>query len=379
MLTAVERAVFVLLLLAAVYAAYRSADRIIRTIRRGPGALATDHLIRRVLYAMWIFVAQTTVLKRRFLPSLAHIFIAWGFTFYLLVNIGDTLQAFLPGYVFLGVEGIGDVYRLVADVLSIGVLIGMASMLVRRALVGGKVFSFGSGTLLHPKAAFGIKRDSLIVGSFILVHVGSRFLGESFHLVGTPDSWQPFASAVGGLWIGASPDLITLMQHVFFWGAIGTILAFIPYFLYSKHIHIFFAPLNFLLKPQRRSIGELSKIDFDDESITQFGVSRLEHLSQAQLMDAYACIMCNRCQDACRRTPLAKSCRRPHLRSTSAITSTTKARRSPPGRSRKLACSPSRSAVKRCGPARRAARVSKPARSTTSRCATSSTSAAAWC
>ena len=56
-------------------------------------------------------------------------------------------------------------------------------------------------------------------------------------------------------------------EHLAFWLALGAILAFVPYFLYSKHIHLFFAPLNFLLKPERRSIGELGEIDFEDESL----------------------------------------------------------------------------------------------------------------
>ncbi|HJW83255.1 MAG TPA: (Fe-S)-binding protein, partial [Anaerolineae bacterium] len=276
-------------------------DRIIRIIRRGPGALAVDAFVARLANTVWIFLTQKTVFKRRFLPSLAHALIAWGFTFYLLVNFGDVLQAFIPGYVFLGEDGIGDGYRWLADLLSVAVLVGMAAMLVRRALFGQQVFGFRGNTPLHPKAVAGIRRDSLIVGSFILFHVGSRFLGDSVQLAsaGRLDASIPFASLVSGAWAGLSPDALEALKHVFFWCAIGSILVFIPYFLYSKHIHIFFAPLNFLLKPQRRSIGELSKIDFDDESITQFGVSKLEHLSQAQLMDAYACIMCNRCQDAC--------------------------------------------------------------------------------
>ncbi|MGH2593790.1 MAG: (Fe-S)-binding protein, partial [Anaerolineae bacterium] len=175
------------------------------------------------------------------------------------------------------------------------------ALILRRAIAGHKIFEFRGGTLLHPKAVAGIQRDSLIVGLFILVHVGSRFLGDSFHLAeaGGPDGWRPFASAVSGLWAEFSPEMIVVMQHVFFWGALGSILLFVPYFLYSKHIHIFMSPLNFLLKPKRRSIGQLDKINFDDESVAQFGVSKLEHLSQPQLMDAYACIMCNRCQDAC--------------------------------------------------------------------------------
>jgi Fe-S oxidoreductase len=72
-----------------------------------------------------------------------------------------------------------------------------------------------------------------------------------------------------------------------------------PLFSYSKHVHLFFAPLNFLLKPQRRLIGELSKLDFEDESVAQFGASKLADLGWEQSMDAYACIMCFRCQEVC--------------------------------------------------------------------------------
>jgi Fe-S oxidoreductase len=89
------------------------------------------------------------------------------------------------------------------------------------------------------------------------------------------------------------------MVHFSFWIAIGLILLFIPYFPYSKHIHLFFAPLNFLLKPKRRSIGELSPIDFNDESLEQFGASSLKDLGWEQIMDAFACIMCFRCQEVC--------------------------------------------------------------------------------
>jgi Fe-S oxidoreductase len=76
-------------------------------------------------------------------------------------------------------------------------------------------------------------------------------------------------------------------------------MLFIPYFIRSKHIHLFMAPINFLLRPERRSMGQLYAINFDDESITQYGAAKLEHLEWKLIQDAYACIMCNRCQDAC--------------------------------------------------------------------------------
>ena len=300
MLTTIEKILFTLLALASLYAAYWSFERIRRIVRRGTGRLATDRLLRRVIHAGIIFASQYTVYKHRPLANFAHAFVAGAFVYYLLVNVGDGLQGFIPGFVFLGEELIGDIYRLIADLISVAALIGMAALMLRRATIGRHIWDFRGSTLIHPKAMTGIKRDSLIVGGFILLHVGSRFLGDSFHLAETGlDEWRPLATVVSGLWAGLSPDAIALMRHVFWWGALGSILLFVPYFLYSKHIHLFVAPLNFLLKPSRKSIGQLDKIDFDDESITQFGASKLEHLSQPQLLDAYACIMCNRCQEAC--------------------------------------------------------------------------------
>jgi Fe-S oxidoreductase len=217
-----------------------------------------------------------------------------------LVNFGDLLQAFIPDYQFLSETPIGNLYRLCADVFSVAILIGISALIIRRFVIKPATLSTRSEVLLHPKARFGIMRDSAIVGAFITFHVGSRFLGESFKLAahGT-DPWQPFASAVSQLWLDWSTFALTIGEHIAFWISFGLILAFLPYFLYSKHIHLFIAPLNFLLKPPRRSIGELSRLDFDDQGIESFGVTRLEDLGWEQLMDAYACIMCYRCQQVC--------------------------------------------------------------------------------
>jgi Fe-S oxidoreductase len=87
--------------------------------------------------------------------------------------------------------------------------------------------------------------------------------------------------------------------HLSWWLALGVILAFIPYFPFTKHLHLFMAPVNYLLQPERLSMGELTPLNFEDESIEQFGAERIEDLSWTGVMDAYACIMCNRCQDAC--------------------------------------------------------------------------------
>jgi Fe-S oxidoreductase len=301
MLTTIEIVIFGLLVLASGAAALRAADRIRRVIRRGHGPVKLDRLVERAVSAALRAGAFIPTWKARPLSSLLHAFVGWAFIYYLLVNLGDTLQALLPNIVFLGRGPVGNVYRLLADVLSAAALVGMASLLVRRFLLRAPAFRFREATTVHPKARRGIRRDSAIVGGFILVHVGSRFLGDSFALAhaGAGDPWRPFASAVSRLWAGLSPATLTVLEHAGFWGAIGTILLFIPYFLYSKHLHLFLAPLSFLLKPERQSMGQLQAINFEDESITQYGAAKLEDLEWKLVLDAYACIMCNRCQDAC--------------------------------------------------------------------------------
>ncbi len=300
MLTLIEKLLFALAALVSAYAALRVADRITGIIARGHGKPDWKLAQARLIEVLAKTLTLQPTFRLRLAPSLFHAFIAWGFIYYLLVNLGDVLEGYIPGFRFLGQGTPGNLYRLLADLLSVGVLVGMTAMLVRRFIFKPTVLSARDEVLLHPKTRAGIRRDSAIVGGFILLHVGSRFLGQSFRVAAEGgDAWQPFASAIASLWGNANHLTLTLAEHIFFWLALGTILGFIPYFLYSKHIHLFFAPLNFLLKPERNSIGELSRLDFDDESIEQFGAIRLEELGWEQLMDAYACIMCYRCQEVC--------------------------------------------------------------------------------
>jgi len=299
MLTPIEKVLFILCVLGSAYAFAGTIIRIVRIIRRGPGGLSTNEILRRLVNMLVVFVTQKTVLKRRLLPSIAHALIVWGFIYFLAANVGDVLQALIPGFVFLGTGTWGNWFRIGSDLLGMGVLVGVVSLMLRRWIFGHQVFSFRGGTLIHPKAVAGIKRDSTIVSSIILVHVISHILGDSILALRTTYFCGFFATLLCAIWTGVPGATLDVLEHLLFWGAIGSLLILGPYFFYSKHIHIFFAPLNHLLKPDRKSIGALDKIDMADDSITQFGAARLEHLSQPQLMDAYACIMCNRCQDAC--------------------------------------------------------------------------------
>src|SRR5581483_3074977 len=297
MLTQTEKTLFLLAALVSFAFAVRGFGRIRRIIRRGGSRLATENLGPRLAEMLRDTLTLRRVFRSRPQASRFHALVAWAFLFYLLINVGDTLHGFLPNFTFLGTGVVGGIYRLLGDVLSVGALVGIGGLLARRFVRKPSELEISRKALVHPKARFGIRRDSALVGTFILLHVGARFLGESFDVAGRGlDGWRPFASGVGWLWSGWGAQSLTVGQHICWWLALGLILAFVPYFPYTKHIHIFFAPLNYLLKPKRRGLGQMEPLALEADT---HGAARLEDLSQSQLLDAFACVHCNRCQEVC--------------------------------------------------------------------------------
>ncbi len=309
MLTFPEMILLTLFLLVTLVAVFFAIRRLVRIITAGRGKPNLRLAWKRLGSVVPRMVSFQPVFRFRFWPSLFHAFVGWGFGFYVLVNLIDVIQGYAPGFTIPG--RIGDVYRLLEDLLSVAVLIAMFFFVIRRFVFKSASLSTRETTLLHPKARRGIWRDSAIVASFIIIHVGATFVGESLKialpcagsscLFPSSDFWQPFASLVARLWEAPifSHSQVNIAIHAAYWTSLGTLMAFIPYFPYSKHVHLFFAPLNYLLKPERRSIGELGTLDLEDTSLQQLGAAKLTDLGWEQLMDAYACIMCFRCQEVC--------------------------------------------------------------------------------
>jgi Fe-S oxidoreductase len=297
-LTTVEKLLFAAAVIASLSLTYYTFGKMIRIVRRGQEKLNYDDLPHRVWTGLVALISQGDIIRLRKTSSIFHYMIAWGFLYYFLVNVIDVLEGYIPGLRIPGT--VGNIYRLLADLLSVAVLVGMVYFLVRRFIVKSPALTFHDNIKLLPNVPRGIPKDSLIVGGFILLHVGFRLLGASF-LVALEggDPWQPFAGLIANLWSGLSPTATLAGWHICWWVALGLILLFLPYFPYTKHAHLFVGPFNFMTRPERRTPGAQTAIDFEDESIEQFGAASLSDLSQTQLVDPFACIMCNRCQDAC--------------------------------------------------------------------------------
>jgi Fe-S oxidoreductase len=300
MLTYSEKIIFIVVSILALFLTIRSFGNMIRVINRGEDKFYFNNIFSRLKEALSVLVLQKSVLKSRPVISLIHSVIAWSFIIYLLVNLGDIIFGFTGHNIFTGYGIISNLYQLFVDIFSVAAIVATAYFLVRRFLLKSDKLEYNENVLIHNSTKRGIKRDSLIVGLFIILHIGFRFIGESIFIkLHGNNIWQPFASVTSELWGIFGQNQQIVFQHFSWWVAIGLILAFVPYFPNSKHAHLFMGPINFLTKPNRTGYSLLRPIEFEDETSEQFGTARIEHLDKTQILDAYACIMCNRCQDVC--------------------------------------------------------------------------------
>jgi len=300
-LTLAEKILFVIATAISFYLTYRGGRRIVSHIAAGHGQIDWRLLPQR-LGALFVKVLLFgSVMRFRFATSLFHSLLGWSFLVLVIMDLIDPIYAWTGVHVVEHLGRFGSFYLTLTDFANAVVLISMAYLVIRRFVAKPASLSTRETTLLHPRARFGIWRDSFIVASFIILSNTARLCYSSFHLVGVEDpfAWQPIASAVASLWSGMEASWIVVGEHLSFWVHFGAILMFLPYFPYSKHIHLLFAPINIALKPQRASIGQLSYLNLDDPAIEQFGAATMRDLGWEQVMDAYACIMCFRCQEVC--------------------------------------------------------------------------------
>ena len=308
MLSTTDKLAFLLFALVTVSLGLHGFYRLGRRIRRGAEDtdLRLNELPRRIVYAATTTLSQSRTFRNRPWVSFFHSFIFYGFVYYLVVNLVDAAE----GFVRLSISSTsipGKLYNVTADLLSALVLRGGVALVARRFLLPSRRdFTFNERTLLHESLQRrAVTRDSIVVSAFILFHVGSRALGSGAKILAEgPDRWQPFAMGIAHYLPSTHAEGLRVFGY---WGALGSVLAFLVYFPRSKHIHIFMAPFKYVVSRDASS-GVLPPVKLDAEADEpKLGAKLLEDLAWPRLVDAYACVQCNRCQDVCPATATGKS------------------------------------------------------------------------
>jgi Fe-S oxidoreductase len=233
----------------------RRALLLTRLVRMGraSGIDRADDVPDRLRAEAVVVVGQRKLLQR-LVPGLMHAFIFWAFIvlfpaiFIAMIEIVDADSA--PDWPW---------YDALSDVFCVLALIGVATAFYIRKVVRPRRFE------------------------------GSH-LGEADLIL---------------LWIAAIVGTLLLLhatdEPVFAWAHVLLILGFLAYLPHSKHLHIATAALNVYFG-RTRSRGRLEPLRFDEEvpeEEMRFGVGTVQDLTWKQMMDAFSCTECGRCQDAC--------------------------------------------------------------------------------
>ncbi|MEP0804701.1 MAG: (Fe-S)-binding protein [Chloroflexota bacterium] len=308
MLTPIEKIIFILLALVSAGFTVHGFKTIIDTIRKGRPAPELKNIPASLLKAGVTVLFQQTIFKARKALSAIHMGLFFGLITYAFVNLVDVLEGLVPGFdlVYGGKHipnaptGLVNAFNLIADVMSMFLLIAITVFLVRRFIVKDKALTFRENVLLNPKVkAGGQARDSLIVGVFVIMHVTAHVLSQAYRLTEGADPFMPFASFLNSIF-GASQTGV----HVAWWVSLGWVMFIIPYLSRSKHTHFFMAPINLGLAKQNPR-GQLdpaipARVGATRESpLLDPGAKVITDLAWTRILDAYACVQCNRCQDVC--------------------------------------------------------------------------------
>lgn len=145
------------------------------------------------------------------------------------------------------------------------------------------------------------KTDDWVTLVIIFLIMATGFLLSGLRIAFSQDpwaSWRPVGYLVSTWFSGVSSSSLRAVHRVMWLVHMCLSLGFIAYIPYSKLFHIIAGPLN-QYYAKDKAAQSLQLLDFEDESIEQFGVAEIQHFTWKQLLDGDACIRCGRCQDNC--------------------------------------------------------------------------------
>jgi len=307
LLTPIEKIIFLLLALTSARFTVHGFKTIIDSVRKGRPAPELKNVPGSLVKAAVTVLFQRTIFKARKVLSAIHLGLFFGLITYAFVNLVDVLEGLIPGFEvtyggahlafpFLNSTLI-NAFNLIADVMSGFLLFSITVFLVRRFIAKDKRLTYRDNVLLNQKVKDGgQKTDSLIVGVFVIMHVSARLLGQAFRLSAGADPFMPIASFLNNL-LGASQTGV----HVAWWISIGWVMFILPYITRSKHTHFTIGPVNLGLAKQnpRGQLDPAIPLKVIEGKTFEPGAKHIHDLSWKRVLDSYACVQCNRCQDVC--------------------------------------------------------------------------------
>ena len=292
-----------------------------KLIRSGQPAPRRWQGFRKVSEAEVVEVAGQRKLLKWTVPGLAHFFTMWGFTV-LMTTIIEAYGALFSRNFHLPLIGQDNWLAFVEDFFATAVLVSLVVFTIIRiksapsrkdrasrfygSHLGAAwlvlfMISMVIVTLLLYRAAqintghFPFTRDVGWTGSPLSITTTMFAKGAS--------SWAFTSQVVAGWLAPLGVGVNSVLEVVFLLANVAVIAGFMVFVSYSKHLHIFLAPLNVGVSRRPRALGGLDKTpDMDMEHVTEdtvFGAGKMEDFTWKQMLDFATCTECGRCQSVC--------------------------------------------------------------------------------
>jgi Fe-S oxidoreductase/nitrate reductase gamma subunit len=288
MLTTPEKLVFIVLILATAAAFLVPIVRRVRIVLAGAPEDRFKDLWMRFRHALVKVACQRCTFRgERFFTGLMHVGIFYGALTFDTMTVGHTLEGFIDGFVLFGRSGLGLVFSFAIDVAAFTVMAGVVFLAFRRFVIRPKAYATTPG-------------DSAIIYLLITVATATYLYFEAFAVAHHPETarWSFLGPWLAGLIgrAGLGPEAIASHFKIAWWAHVVAVYGFIAYVPHSKYLHMFAGPFNVFL---RRSTpgGELAPLDLEKSEV--FGLEKLPDFTWKDNLDAFACMECGRCQDAC--------------------------------------------------------------------------------
>jgi Fe-S oxidoreductase len=280
------RAVILLVLTAVALALFaRNAGRLVAYLRLGKPDPERQDDPRSRLNDVGVFVLAQARMFRFTASGIMHALIFWGFIVLTVGTIELFGIAFWSGFSIPLVSHRGW-FLLSQDLFAALVLLGVGLAVAIRYFKRPERISQ--------------TWDAAVILSLIALLMVSLLAFEAYAIIGggRPAPWRPVASAIASVMRDAGVTQASAHAGwlASWWLHMGTVLVFLNYLPFSKHLHIIAAAPNVYFRSSRPR-GALSTPDL--ENTETFGVGKIQDFTWKQLLDTYACTECGRCQSAC--------------------------------------------------------------------------------
>ncbi|MHB1923605.1 MAG: (Fe-S)-binding protein [Acidimicrobiales bacterium] len=242
--------------------------------------------------------AQRKLLKRP-VPGIAHFFTFWGFVLLMTTILEAFGDLFVHNWA-IPLIGHDSWLGFMEDFMVSAVLLSLVAFAIIRVKNSPHRLERKSRFYRsHSDAAWLVLLMIFMVMATNVLYRGAQTQLHDFSYT----HWAFLSWWAGGLMSGLSHGTLEALEAIGVLGQIAAVMTFLVVVMYSKHLHVFVAPLNVSFSRRPKALGPLATTpDMDFENMAEdavLGAGHIQDFKWKQLLDLITCTECGRCQDQC--------------------------------------------------------------------------------